>query len=255
MDLNKRLQIYRKEHHLSKEELAMLCGVSTQTLQLWEKGQTQPDEHQKQLLSQLLSVKESTLFPEEEACKKEERAIHTKNNRYGITYTSKLKLLGIPLVSICLGGRKNGQGTRQVAKGILAIGNTAVGFIAIGFMSFGVFSFGILSIGLFFALGCLAIGSYVIGALAIGYFSVGALSIGVYSIGTLSIGFDFSIGVLAYGHQAAGIHAFGDKVIQLSSKSTCFLKVEDQQWVLHHIQQGDFPFLLKSLLQHITICK
>ena len=60
-------------------------------------------------------------------------------------YRSDLELLGIPLVNIDIGDKKN---LCEVTTGIVAVGNIAVGAVAIGGISVGLLSVGILAAGL-----------------------------------------------------------------------------------------------------------
>lgn len=59
-----------------------------------------------------------------------------------LAYTSSLKVLGMPLISINIGANAS------VSKGIIAIGNVAVGAVAIGGVSVGLLSLGGIAAGL-----------------------------------------------------------------------------------------------------------
>jgi len=110
---------------------------------------------------------------------------------YGRRYTSKLTLLGFPLVDIQISDpeRMDGKGNKsesakaRPAKGWIAIGDKATGLIAIGGFTFGGIS---------------------IGGISCGVLSVGGVSAGIVSFGGLSLGLLLAIGGLAVGYEAIG---------------------------------------------------
>lgn len=100
------------------------------------------------------------------------RSFNTSKKPY--EYESKVKLFGLPLVHINLGG---GYAPRQargifalgdVAMGLVSVGGVAVGGISIGGVSVGLFSVGGVAIALAGAVGGVAVGAYAIGGVAIG---------------------------------------------------------------------------------------
>ncbi|MCL2367759.1 MAG: hypothetical protein FWC72_02080 [Oscillospiraceae bacterium] len=127
----------------------------------------------------------------------------------GYEYISKTRLFGLPLVHICMRGpmfwRRN---QRNVAKGIIAIGDIAVGLVAIGGISAGLISLGGISLGLL-ALGGLALGGWALGGVAIGLLAWGAVAVGMYALGAVSVASHVAIGQVARGTVAIGENAEG----------------------------------------------
>jgi hypothetical protein len=97
-----------------------------------------------------------------------------------MTYQSRLRLLGLPLVDIASGGRR-------VARGWIAIGDVAFGVV----LSIG----GVAAGGA--ALGGLALGVLPVGGLAVGLFALGGGAIGLDACGGAAIGWHAAFGGLA----------------------------------------------------------
>jgi hypothetical protein len=124
----------------------------------------------------------------------------------GYEYRSKRRLLGLPLVHICVGGRR-----LKVAKGWIAHGGFACG----GLFASGGFAIAPIAFG-GFAMGLLAFGGMVAGGLAIGgmaaaIFAIGGLAIGWFAHGgtvmvlnpdTAAVAASRDHGVLHYGMSA-----------------------------------------------------
>ncbi len=86
-------------------------------------------------------------------------------------YTSKTRLLGLPLVSIRF-GRDRHPSQNSLAVGVIAIGNFSVGVVSIGLISAGVFS-----------LGMIAAGAMALGMVSIGWAAAGVSVVGVHAAG------------------------------------------------------------------------
>ena len=114
----------------------------------------------------------------------------------GRRYTSPTRVFGLPLVSIAVG--PGPEGTRGVARGIIAIGDLAVGFLALGGMACGILAFGGLSLGvcafgglaggLLTAMGGLAIAPLAVGGVVLGLATQGGLAAGLIADGGLAWG-------------------------------------------------------------------
>ena len=86
-------------------------------------------------------------------------------------YTSKTRLLGLPLVSIRF-GRDRHPSQNSLAVGVIAIGNFSVGVVSVGLISAGVFS-----------LGMIAAGAMALGMVSIGWAAAGVSVVGVHAAG------------------------------------------------------------------------
>ena len=84
----------------------------------------------------------------------------------------------------------------DVARGVIAIGNTAVGVVALGLVSVGLVSFGCVALGLL-ALGAVAAGPLAFGVCAMGYLAMGVCAIGVYAGGVCAVGSEIAVGMAA----------------------------------------------------------
>ena len=120
---------------------------------------------------------------------------YEKQKYFRFEYKSKMKLLGLPLIHICMSER----GIRgNIAKGIIAIapfsfgvvsiGAFSVGLLAFGAICLGLFSFGSIAFGLLLAYGAIAVGLGAVGAVAIGYLARGAVAVGHTVIGIETAG-------------------------------------------------------------------
>lgn len=114
----------------------------------------------------------------------------------GLRYTSKLSLLGTPLIDIQFSdvrfGMPNPKPSR--AKGWIAVGDVATGYL---------FAFGGRATGLI-AFGGVAIGGVAFGGVSVGGFCLGGLAVGILAIGGGSIGYDSAGGASCGWHSASG---------------------------------------------------
>ena len=216
----------RRRKGLSQEELADRLGVTRQSVSKWEGGAAMPELSKLVALSELFSVSVDYLVKDYlEEPERPESSIPRSTakleeqveeiSRYFRTWewTSKTKVFGIPLVSVCFCMYPHMSRCRKTAKGIVAIGNIAVGVVALGLLSAGVFSIGALSAGVF-ALGALAFGLAALGPVAIGLMAFGPVAIGLwYAGGVAALGGKISVGVAAVGETAVGYDAAGKQVL------------------------------------------
>ncbi len=131
-------------------------------------------------------------------------------SRNYINCMSDRTLFGLPLVHIACGTKND---TPQVAKGIIAVGDTAIGLFAmgrwaiglfsIGGFSLGLFSIGGFSLGLLFSLGGFSAGALAVGGFALGFLAWGGCAIGYYAIGGCAIGHTL-VGGFVYGFEGVG---------------------------------------------------
>lgn len=272
MNLAEKLTIQRKKSGMSQEQFADRLGITRQSVSKWEAGSSIPEISKLVTMSEIFQVsldyllkdyldEESGGFParkklpgEEEidavqkAAEESSREWSEENlriekkvdelTRYikGYRYTSKRKIAGIPLVSICFSRRLGRDG---IAKGIIAIGNMAIGVVSIGALSFGIFSFGALAIGAL-AIGAFAAGLAAWGALAVGVFAFGATAVGIYSAGVAALGKEIAVGVSAMGETAIGETAKGTHCLLYERGVTTGLQVE-------HFLEDTNPYLWKPL--------
>ena len=127
-------------------------------------------------------------------------------------YTSKRRVLGLPLLSIALGPDSAGKmghakgyfAVGDIATGVFAFGGLARGVVAFGGVSLGGVTFGGLSIGT-----CAAFGGGAVALLgsAVGGFAAGIVAAGGGAIGIIAQG-GFAMGWLARGGAANGVHAW-----------------------------------------------
>ena len=127
-------------------------------------------------------------------------------------YTSKRRVLGLPLLSIALG--PDSAGKMGHAKGYVAVGDTATGVFAFGGLARGVVAFGGVSLGgvTFGGLSigtCAAFGGGAVALLgsAVGGFAAGIVAAGGGAVGIIAQG-GFAMGWLARGGAANGVHAW-----------------------------------------------
>jgi predicted RNA-binding Zn-ribbon protein involved in translation (DUF1610 family) len=137
-----------------------------------------------------------------------------REHRLGSTrrYTSKRRVLGLPLLSIALG--PDSAGKMGHAKGYFAVGDTATGVFAFGGLARGVVAFGGVALGgvTFGGLSigtCAAFGGGAIALLgsAVGGFAAGIVAAGGGAIGVIAQG-GFAMGWLARGGAANGVHGW-----------------------------------------------
>ncbi len=129
--------------------------------------------------------------------------------RRGKKWTSRHRLLGLPLIDIQIGdieigSQSSGKVMRSRAKGWIAIGDIATGLIAIGGIARGAIALGGLAIGLF-AMGGGAIGMLAFGGGAAGLYAIGGGAIGRNAAGGGAVGMHAAAGGVAVAwHAAAG---------------------------------------------------
>lgn len=217
----KLLELRRREG-LSQEQLADRLGVTRQSVSKWESGAAVPELSKLIALSDLFSVSVDYLVkdrleeperPVPEAppstAKLEEQVEELSSYFRGYAYDSKTTLFGMPLVSIRFRLYGRPMRTRDVARGVIAIGNIAVGIFSIGLFSAGLLSLGLMSAGLL-SIGCLAFGLAALGPVAIGLLAFGPVALGLwYAGGVAALGGRIAVGVAAVGETAVGYDAAG----------------------------------------------
>ena len=217
----KLLELRRREG-LSQEQLADRLGVTRQSVSKWESGTAVPELSKLVALSDLFGVSVDYLVkdrleeperPVPEAspstARLEEQVEELSSYFRGYAYDSKTRLFGLPLVSIRFRLYGRPMRTRDVARGVIAIGNIAVGIFSIGLINAGLFSLGIISAGLL-SIGCLAFGLAALGPVAIGLLAFGPVALGLwYAGGVAALGGKIAVGVAAVGETAVGYDAAG----------------------------------------------
>lgn len=220
MNFSEKLTALRRQAGMSQEQLADRLGVTRQSVSKWEGGAAQPELSKLVALSELFQVSVDYLvkdyLEEPEAPAGESSTARLEEqveeiSRYFRTWewNSRMKLFGLPLVSVCFCFYPHMMRCRKTAKGIIAIGNIAVGVVALGALSAGVISIGAMSVGLF-ALGALAFGLAALGPVAIGLLAFGPVAIGLwYAAGLAAVGGRIAVGLAAVGSTAVGYDAAG----------------------------------------------
>lgn len=256
MDFAGKLQSYRKQRGMSQENLAEVMGVSRQAVSKWESGQSYPEMDKMIGLSELFCVSVDHLVKD------------VPNNNGGVEYIpstpyvklksmfhyeykSKRTCFGIPLVHIHIGRGRN------VAKGIIAIGNIAVGAVSIGIIALGGLSLGALALGLIslaglalgllLAVGGMAAGTMAVGGMALGIFAIGGLAIGMFSFGGLAMASHIAIGGYASGHIAIGDTANGVYPLVIQNNDFNSIKVEQVRQLINQ----EYPRLWKPIVERI----
>ncbi len=272
MNLAQKLTIQRKKSGMSQEQLADRLGITRQSVSKWEAGSSIPEISKLIALSELFQVSLDYLlkdYLDEESGRiyvkdydrdrmrgeriKEENQLEDnlrlekkvdELTRYikGVQYTSKTKIMGVPLVCVRFSNRLGRDG---VAKGIIAIGNFAVGVVSIGAGSIGILSFGATAMGVL-AVGALAAGIAAWGAFAIGLFAFGATAVGIYSAGVAAVGKEIAVGVSAIGKTAIGETATGEHCLIYERGVTTGLQIKQ------FIDQTN-PHLWKPLKDVLTV--
>ena len=223
----KLLELRRREG-LSQEQLADRLGVTRQSVSKWESGAAVPELSKLVALSDLFGVSVDYLVkdrlegPEQlgespaappSTAKLEEQVEELSSYFRGYAYDSKTRLFGMPLVSVRFRLYGRPMRTRDVARGIIAIGNIAVGIVSIGLINAGLFSLGIISAGLL-SVGCLAFGLAALGPVAIGLLAFGPVALGLwYAGGVTALGGKIAVGVAAVGETAVGYDAAGNHIL------------------------------------------
>lgn len=243
----------RRREGLSQEQLADRLGVTRQSVSKWESGAAVPELGKLIALSEMFSVSVDYLVkdrleePERPAevsasnARLEERVEEISRYVQGwrCAWDSRIKVFGLPLVSIRFHFAPHMLRARDTAKGIVALGNVAVGIISVGFMSVGIFSLGAISVGIL-TLGALACGLAALGPVAIGLLAVGPVAIGRYAGGVTALADRIAVGVAAVGKTAIGYDAAGEHVLLWGDGLT---RAEAEAFLLEH-----HPKLWKPLL-------
>ncbi len=228
MVFSEKLVTLRRREGLSQEQLADRLGVSRQSVSKWEGGTALPELAKIVVLSEMFGVSVDYLVKDyiekpEPSAGPSETAVSTARlaeqveeiSRIfrGWSWDSKTRLFGLPLVSLRFRVYPRMTRSRDVAKGIIAIGNIAVGVLSLGMVSVGVVSAGLMSAGVL-ALGALAFGLAALGPVAIGLLAFGPVAIGLwYAGGVAALGGKIAVGVAAVGDTAVGYDAAGRHVL------------------------------------------
>lgn len=250
----KLLELRRREG-LSQEQLADRLGVTRQSVSKWEGGTAAPELGKLVALSELFSVSVDYLVkdymeePERPSnvpastARLEEQVEELSRYFRGwrCTWDSRIRVFGLPLVSVRVHFSPYGIRTRDMARGIVAIGNISVGVVAMGAVSVGIVSVGVLSAGVL-ALGVLAFGLAALGAVAFGLLAFGPVAIGLwYAGGVTALAKEIAVGVAAVGKTAVGYDAAGEHILIWGDGLTC---AEVESFLLEH-----HPNLWKPLLK------
>ena len=217
MEFSERLMILRKQAGLSQEQLADRLGVTRQSVSKWESGTALPELVKLISLSEIFGVSLDYLvkdyIEEPESAgeigtdtvrleqKVDDLTRYVKGSIY--SYDSKIRIWGLPLVSIRLGFVRNQRlSWENVARGVFAIGNAAIGVVSLGLISMGLLSFGCITLGLL-ALGVIAMGVASLGVVALGGIVFGVCAMGVYAGGVCAVGGKIAVGVAAAARETA----------------------------------------------------
>lgn len=189
MTFSEKLSCLRRRQGLSQEQLAGRLGVTRQSVSKWESGQAFPEIGKLIALSELFRVsvdylvRDGQTAPEPEPdgltdLKASIASLHRQIDTSRYAYTSRMKFLGLPLVSIRFGSARSPD-RNNTAIGIIAIGNFAVGGAAVGLISLGLLSVGMVAFGLLLAIGMVSIGTVSLGITALGGWAFGLTAVGV----------------------------------------------------------------------------
>ena len=253
----KLLELRRREG-LSQEQLADRLGVTRQSVSKWESGAAAPELTKLVALSDLFSVSVDYLVkdrleePERPAeatppstARLEEQVEEISSYFRGYAYDSKARLWGLPLVSIRFRLYGHPMRTRDVARGVFAIGNIAVGLVSFGLISAGLLSLGLISAGLL-SIGCLAFGLAALGPVAAGLLAFGPVALGLwYAGGVTALGGKIAVGVAAVGDTAVGYDAAGNHVLLWGDGLT---QAQVEAFLLEH-----HPKLWRPLLKLLAL--
>lgn len=240
----KLLELRRREG-LSQEQLADRLGVTRQSVSKWESGASAPELNKLIALSDLFSVsvdylvrdalEEPDRLPEPPAASSarleqqmEELSRYVQGWRYA--WDSRIKVFGLPLVSIRFHFAPHMLRSHDTAKGVIAVGNVAVGVVSLGFISVGIFSLGAISTGIL-TVGALACGLAALGPVAIGLLAIGPVAIGRYAGGVTALAEQIAVGVAAVGKTAVGYDAAGEHVLLWGDGLT---RAEVEAFLLEH---------------------
>lgn len=219
MQFSEKLIRLRRAAGLSQEQLADQLGVTRQSVSKWESDAAMPELGKLIALSEKFAVSVDYLvkdYLEEEAqAEWEDRSTRLEEKVDTLTrdyrrsfgpvfrYTSRVRLLGLPLVSVRFGHDRHPT-SNNTAIGIVAVGNFSVGVISVGLIAAGIFPMGMISLGLL-----------ALGMVSIGYFAIGISAVGVLATGVSAVGYQAAVGVTAHGAVAVGREAAGEHVLML----------------------------------------
>lgn len=191
----------------------------------------------------------------------------------GRHWTSKTKLLGLPLFQIAMANpedqwrmpsqkeREESRETQiarawiavgEVAYGVLlAIGGRAAGTIAMGGIATGVFAFGGIGIGII-TFGGLAVGLLSFGACSVGVWAYGATAMGWMAMGAFAIAWKAAVGAFAISYEYAvgeqtsfARHANDAAARQIAETSDFFQSAQMvQNWLAEAGPLGGFGLVL-----------
>lgn len=259
MEFSEKLTQLRRRQGLSQEHLADRLGVTRQSVSKWEGGAAMPELSKLIALSELFGVSVDYLVkdyletPETAEGEDPARADRLEQKVDELTryvkgrvwrYDSRLRIFGVPLVSVRIGFVRGGKLTwDNVAKGVIAVGNCAVGAVAVGVIGVGLISFGVLALGLL-ALGIVAAGLGAFGVAALGVLALGVSAVGAYAGGVAAAAARIAVGVSAAAPTAVGAHADGADVLLWGSGLT---DPEVRTFLLEH-----HPDLWRPLLDLLT---
>jgi len=224
MEFSEKLTYLRRGAGLSQEQLADRLGVTRQSVSKWESGTAMPELAKLIALSDAFGVSidylvkdcietaEPCEVPKEEVTRLEQKLNRLSEEYRGswgpyFAYTSKARLLGIPLVSIRF-GRDRHPGKHTLAVGIIAIGNFSVGVISLGLLSAGILSVGMLSLGVF-----------ALGMVSVGWAALGVTVVGVYGAGMAVNALEIAVGTAAHGRTAIGVDVAGGNTLLLGENT------------------------------------
>ena len=134
---SEKLIALRRQAGCSQEQLADRLGVTRQSVSKWESGSAMPELPKLIALSELFSVSIDYLVKDqlEEPEAPEASGVSTAKLEKQVEeitsyfrtweWTSKTKLFGLPLVSVCFSLYPHIPHHRKAARGIIAIGNIA----------------------------------------------------------------------------------------------------------------------------------
>ena len=219
MEFSEKLMQLRRCQGLSQEQLADRLGVTRQSVSKWEGGAAMPELSKLVMLSELFGVSVDYLVkdyleepetPEGESHTQVERLERkvddlTRDYRRSFgpvfSYTSRTKILGLPLVSVRFGHDRHPTAN-----------NTAVGVVAVGNFSVGVVSVGLIAVGVI-PVGMIALGLLALGMVAVGVAALGISAVGICAAGVSALGWKAAVGVVAAGKTAIGQEASGTHVL------------------------------------------
>lgn len=263
MEFSEKLTALRRREGVSQEQLADRLGVTRQSVSKWESGAAMPELVKLIALSEIFGVSVDYLvkdgleeagpapadggLSDRQAARLEQKVDDLARCVRGSVYAydSRLRVLGLPLVSVRVGFvRHRRMSRRDVALGVIAVGNAAVGVVSLGLVSVGLVSVGGVALGLL-ALGLAAVGPLALGVAALGYLAFGVSAIGAYAGGVSAVGGEIAVGVAAAsGGAAVGCEASAPSVLLWGSGLS---RGEVEQFLLAH-----HPDLWRPLLRALS---